>query len=144
MASRKISDLHPDLQVLCTKHLQECQMAGIQLLITCTYRSNDEQASIYAQGRTKPGKRRTNSKPGESKHNAVDVEGKPCARAYDVVPLVDGKPIWGTEGEDLAIWNKAGAIGEALGLEWAGHWHGSLVEFPHFQLKEQAQLKEAA
>jgi peptidoglycan L-alanyl-D-glutamate endopeptidase CwlK len=144
MASRKISDLHPDLQILCKQHLQQCEDAGIHLLITCTYRSNAEQESLYAQGRTRPGRRVTNAKPGESKHNAVDSEGNPCARAYDVVPLVGGKPIWGTEGEDLIMWNRVGAIGEALGLEWAGHWRGDLVEFPHFQLKELAALKEAA
>lgn len=143
MASRKISDLHPDLQVLCKQHLQQCEDAGIHLLITCTYRSNEEQESLYAQGRTKPGPIVTKAKAGESKHNAVDSEGKPCARAYDVVPLKDGKPIWGTEGEDGRIWEVVGKCGMSLGLNWLGV-STTFKEFPHFELKEVATVKAAA
>jgi peptidoglycan L-alanyl-D-glutamate endopeptidase CwlK len=99
--------------------------AGIDLLITSTYRSNEEQAALYAQGRTKPGAIVTNARPGDSYHN--------WRCAFDVVPLRNGKPVWGTTGPDGDLWRKIGEMGEAAGLEWAGRWTGKLREMAHFQ-----------
>lgn len=132
MASRKIEDLHPALQDTARQFLQEAQLAGIDALITCTYRSWDEQADLYAQGRTKPGKIVTNAKPGHSKHNYRLPDGTPASEAFDVVPVRGGKAIW--NAEDPA-WQELGRIGEALGLEWAGRWK-RMREYPHFQLPE--------
>lgn len=130
MASRKITDLDPRMQTLCQQFLDRCKAAGIDVLITCTYRSNDEQAQLYAQGRTAPGKIVTNAKPGQSKHNCT-LNGQPAAQAFDVVPLLNGKPEWNAKHP---AWATMGSIGEALGLEWAGHWR-TFKEMPHFQLK---------
>jgi peptidoglycan L-alanyl-D-glutamate endopeptidase CwlK len=99
-----------------------CDAVGIDLLITSTYRDFDAQAALYAQGRTKPGGKVTNARPGQSWHN--------WRRAFDVVPLRGGKPVW--DVGDL-VWYQVGAIGEELGLEWAGRWK-RFPEFPHFQL----------
>lgn len=122
---------------------------GIEVLITCTYRSNNEQANIYAQGRTEPGRIVTWAKPGQSKHNAT-INGRPASGAFDVVPLRHGKPVWGTAGngidedpaddetDDLEAWQRIGEIGEAVGLEWAGRWSKGKREFPHFQMKGDA------
>ena len=75
------------------------------------------------------------------------LHGKPASKAFDVVPLRNGKPVWGTSGDgiddnpaddntdDLELWQRIGQIGESLGLEWAGRWK-TMREFPHFQLKE--------
>jgi peptidoglycan L-alanyl-D-glutamate endopeptidase CwlK len=93
-------------------------------LVTSTYRSTAEQNALYAQGRTKPGKKVTNAKGGQSFHNH--------RLAYDVVPLRNGKPVWGTTGEDGKLWQRVGELGEAAGLEWAGRWT-KFREFPHFQ-----------
>lgn len=130
MASRKIEDLHPDLQPLAREFLAECEAAGMDILVTCTHRSGEEQDALYSIGRSKPGKRVTNAKAGQSKHNFT-LGGKPAAKAFDVVPLVGGKPMWSATHPH---WAKAGEIGEALGLEWAGRWK-TFREFPHFQLR---------
>ena len=146
MSSRKISDLDSRLQPLCQMFLDNCAMQGIDILITCTWRSNSEQDALYAIGRTKPGRRVTNARAGESRHNAVDEMQRPAAQAFDVVPMRNGKLIWGTSGDgidqdpthddtdDLELWQRIGAIGETVGLEWAGRWT-RMREFPHFQMK---------
>lgn len=132
MASRSKKDCHP---VLLTKLLafeQACEDAGIDILVYCTYRSNEEQNALYAQGRTKAGKIVTYARGGQSKHNHT-VGGVPSSLAFDCVPLRGGRPVWGrTNAEDLALWVKVGKIGKSCGLEWAGDWK-KFKEFPHFQ-----------
>jgi peptidoglycan L-alanyl-D-glutamate endopeptidase CwlK len=130
--SRKLSDLRPDVRVKCEAMLAACESEGIDLLVTCTFRSHAEQAALYAQGRTAPGRIVTNAKPGQSKHN--NLEGStPAALAFDVVPLKDGKPVWGTSGVDGQVWQRVGAIGKAQGLDWAGDWR-TFKEYPHFEV----------
>lgn len=151
MASRELRDLSPTMRVLHDKFMTRCRRdtnllkAGITVLVTCTYRSNDEQARLYAQGRTAPGRIVTRAKPGKSKHNVVDVQGKPHAEAFDVVPLRHGKPIWGTRGDgidddptdddtdDLEAWQRIGEHAMAVGLKWYGAPGSSFREFPHMQ-----------
>jgi peptidoglycan L-alanyl-D-glutamate endopeptidase CwlK len=124
MTSRSLFDLHPDVRDMAAAHIAACKAQGIDLLVTSTYRSTAEQNALYAQGRTKPGKKVTNAKGGQSFHNH--------RLAYDVVPLRNGKPVWGTTGEDGKLWQRVGELGEGAGLEWAGRWT-KFKEFPHFQ-----------
>lgn len=123
--SRKLEDLNPAVQLRARALLNAAKDAGIDLIITSTYRTAEQQAALYAQGRTKPGVIVTNARPGDSYHNWQ------CA--FDVVPLRNGKPVWGTSGEDGALWRKIGELGESVGLEWAGRWTGKLREMAHFQ-----------
>ena len=130
MSSRDLKDLHPDIREKAEKFLHICSKMGINLLITCTYRSNSEQADLYAKGRTAPGKIVTYALPGESNHNFVDASGKPAAKAFDVVPLVAGKPVWNASDP---VWKVIGGIGTSLGLKWAGEWK-RFKEYPHFEI----------
>jgi len=132
--SRRIEDLLPPVQVRARALVKAAQDAGIDLLITSTYRSNEEQAALYAQGRTKPGLIVTNARPGDSYHN--------WRCAFDVVPLKNGKPVWNTTGLDGDLWRKIGEMGEAVGLEWAGRWTGKLREMAHFQYTGGLTLAE--
>ena len=134
MSSRRLGDLDPRMENLARVFLTQCRAAGIDILVTCTYRSPAEQADLYAQGRTAPGKIVTNAKPGESKHNAKLPDGSAGSQAFDVVPLRFGKPVW---DETDPLWDQIGAIGIGLGLEWAGHWE-HFKEYPHFQLPGDA------
>ncbi len=127
--SRSISDLHPLVQGLCRRHVAVCSAEGIELLITSTYRSIEEQDELYAQGRTKPGKIVTNARGGYSWHN--------FRAAYDVVPLVGGKAVW----NDLALWQRVGEAGVKVGLEWGGDWP-RFKDRPHFQWTGGLTLKE--
>ena len=122
--SRKIEDLHPHVQTLCRAFLEKCSDEGIDILITSTYRDHESQAALYAQGRTAPGKKVTNAKPGQSWHN--------WKVAFDVVPLRNGKAVWSTAGEDGKLWARVGEIGKSVGLEWAGDWK-TFKEYAHFQ-----------
>lgn len=130
MASRKLTDMHPDVRPLAEQFLASAESEGIDVLVTCTHRSNIEQAQLYALGRTVKGKVVTNAKPGESLHNVM-LKGKPAARALDVVPMVLGKPMWDA---DHPLWAALGRIGKACGLKWAGDWRGKMREKPHFEL----------
>ena len=88
MASRRIEDLHPDLQTLCREFVRRCEAAGVEPLITCTWRSGAEHNQLYAQGRNgNPGPRVTNARAGQSEHNAT-IQGRPAARAFDVPACV--------------------------------------------------------
>lgn len=123
--SRSISDLLPVCKEKAEAFIKLAKAEGIDLIVTSTYRDNESQAVLFAQGRTKPGAIVTNAKPGQSFHNWQ------CA--FDVVPIRNGKPVWGTSGEDGKLWRKVGELGESVGLEWAGRWTGKLKEMAHFQ-----------
>lgn len=122
--SRRVCDLHPALQRRCNAFLEACATAGIDVLITSTYRDRESQDALYAQGRTLSGKKVTNAKAGQSMHN--------WRMAFDVVPMRSGKPVWGTSGTDGELWQTVGKIGESCGLEWGGRWE-KLKDLPHFQ-----------
>lgn len=124
MASRNLADLTEDTRAKAEALLAKAALEGITLLVTCTYRSDEEQAAEYARGRTTPGPIVTYAKPGDSWHQ--------WRAAFDVVPLRNGKPVWGTSGPDGELWRRVGAIGKGVGLEWAGDW-SKFREFPHFQ-----------
>jgi len=119
--SRSLDDLLPPVKERVEKFLSSAKAAGIDLLITSTYRDNASQNVLYEQGRTTPGKKVTNAKAGQSWHNYR------CA--VDVVPVVAGKPRWDVKDE---VWQQVGALGKAAGLEWAGDWK-KFKEYPHLQ-----------
>ena len=128
MSSRRLEDLHPLMRPLVDAFLAACAREDIDILVTCTYRSDEEQAALYAISRTKPGRRVTNAPPGRSMHN-FRLGGKPASLAVDIVPMVSGKPVWSASDP---VWQKVGKLGEEAGLEWAGRWKRGR-EFPHFQ-----------
>ena len=152
--SRSLTDLLPAARVRFQRFLARCAADpwfvknGIGMIVTSTERDFESQNALYAQGRTKPGKIVTNAKGGYSWHNFR------CAG--DVVPTRHGVPIWGTKGngldvdptddhtDDLEVWQRVGAHGEAVGLEWAGRWT-TFREFAHFQYTgglSMAQLRD--
>jgi len=119
--SRSLDDLLPAVKVRVEAFIKAADDAGIDLLVTSTYRDNESQNALYAQGRTASGRIVTNAKAGQSFHNYR------CA--VDVVPLVNGKPVWDTTYQ---VWQTIGKLGKEAGLEWAGDWK-SFKEMPHFQ-----------
>jgi len=118
--SRKIQDLHPTVAQKCQQFIAACAKEGIDIIITSTYRDNESQAALYAQGRTQPGKIVTNAKPGQSYHN--------YRYAFDFAPQVNGKIAW----NDTQLFIRCGLIAENQGLEWAGRWQ-KFQELAHCQ-----------
>lgn len=113
--SRKIEDLNPVVAAKCKAFIAACKKAGIDVLITSTYRDVESQNAIYAQGRTKAGRIVTNAKGGQSFHN--------YRLAFDFVPIVKGKAQW----NDMRTFKRCREIGESLGLE------GLSFEMAHLQ-----------
>lgn len=127
--SRKIEDLDPKVQKLCKEFIQRCDKEGIDVIITSTYRDFESQNELYSQGRTKPGKKVTNAKAGQSFHN--------FRVAFDFVPIINGKAQWG----DISLFKRCGAIAKLIGLEWAGDWV-SFKEYAHCQYTNGLTLKD--
>lgn len=128
--SRKIEDLHPRVQVLAKKFIEECDKAGIDVLIYSTYRDAASQTALFNQGRTTPGRIVTNARAGQSFHN--------WRCAFDFVPVVAGKARW----DDKEAYAKCGNIAESIGLEWAGRWTGKLRETAHCQFTNGLSLAD--
>ena len=128
---RNVSQLHPDLQKKVIKLQEECKKQGIIIGIGECFRTVAEQDALYAKGRTKPGNKVTNAqgKTYSSMHQwgvAFDFYLK-----MDVDK--DGKISDDAFNNATKLFNKVGAIGKKLGLEWGGDWK-SPVDLPHFQL----------
>lgn len=119
--SRKLTDLHPEAMAKAKAFKRKCLNHGIDVLIYCTFRDHEQQNALYAQGRTKPGRKVTNARGGKSFHN--------WKVAWDCVPMVGGKPAW----SDRARYKQMGVIAESLGIQWSGRWKGRMRETAHFQ-----------
>jgi hypothetical protein len=123
--------------------------AGIPCRVVEGYRSDERQAWLYAQGRTRPGLIVTNAASAKlSAHGymckqVVAADGStilvPGACALDIVPIgADGKP-W-TADDDwprfVAMTTDAGSVGWNIGLI---HFHApgkQVWDKPHLQLRE--------
>lgn len=127
MSSRSLEDLSQDMAQRAIIHKQLCAEKGVELLIYCTLRSNEEQTALYSIGRTKSGSIVTNARAEESAHNP-DEFGK--AHAYDCCPMIHGKPVWDS---NHPAWRIVIACGEEAGLLSAARWTGKLKEVAHFQ-----------
>ena len=127
----------------CSPSLERCKARGLDLLVVCTHRPDHEQAELYAQGRIKPGPIVTNAKPGQSAHNHT-IDGRPASRAFDVVPLLYGKPIWEDPRDADADWSNdwgwriVGEVAAEVGLDWYGRPGAPFREAPHLQLPRAA------
>jgi peptidoglycan L-alanyl-D-glutamate endopeptidase CwlK len=91
--------------------------AGIDVRITQTVRTREEQRRLYAQGRDTPGPIVTWTM--DSKH----IGGK----AFDFT--VGGAPDF---EDDPEAWEIAGDIVRGLGLTWGGDW--DVQDFSHAEL----------
>lgn len=116
MASKKIGDLERNLRGKCEEFLRRCNFLGLNVIITCTYRSPEEQDELYEIGRGENNgvvKMVTNVRGGESPHNTWP------ALAFDVTIIIIncyGKRIEINQNPKSKEWEKVIDIGESLGL----------------------------
>lgn len=138
---RDLNKLVPECKTKAELFLKECEKEGLDVEIIETYRTGLVQTAYYAQGRknlnevnvmrTGAGLKIitaeenkhiiTNTTAGKSKHN--------LGEAFDVVPLVNGKPCW----NNSVLFNKIGRIGVKCGLRWGGHFK-SIKDSPHLEI----------
>jgi peptidoglycan L-alanyl-D-glutamate endopeptidase CwlK len=116
--------LYPPFAAKILELQTACAQRGAHFYMTQGLRTMDEQAALYAQGRTKPGNRVTNAKPGSSLHNfgiAVDF-------TLDADLTKPGlQPDW-----QEAHYAMLGEEARKLGLVWGGDWH-SIKDNPHVE-----------
>ena len=132
MASRLITDLDPRLQPIAQEFLGRCAAAGLEAILTATYRSDDEQAIDYAKGRSTDGPIITDEPPGHSAHNQTDENGNPSAKGFDFALYAPGGHSLDWCASD-AQWTTAVSIGESLGLISGSHWK-TPKDYPHLEL----------
>ncbi|MEY9975315.1 M15 family metallopeptidase [Lysinibacillus sp. RC79] len=121
---RDLTELLTPAQTACRLLFQECYKAGIKnIFITETYRSQERQNYLYAQGRTRPGQIVTWTLNSNHKSRlAWDIAVGPPQSLYDVTTL-----------------NRIGAIARKLGITWGGDWVGS-IDRPHFEVKSSWKI----
>jgi len=101
---------------------------GLGIFVVSGLRTFSEQALLYTQGRTRPGKIVTKARPGESYHN--------FGLAFDFAVIQDGTLIWNPEHPD---WKRFVRLGKQCGFAWGGDWT-SFTDFPHLQLARAPSL----
>lgn len=130
MPSKSIDDLQPIVRDQAKVFLTLAAQRGSPVKITQTLRTWDEQAALYAQGRTRPGAVVTKARPGSSMHNfglAFDVAFAGPDPYLDALAKKDASAA-------RAAWEKIGALGEECGLAWGGRWK-SFQDRPHFEAR---------
>lgn len=126
---RDIDLLHPRLRTLCRQLIDLSRQNGIEIIITQTLRTQQEQDALYAQGRTAKGNIVTNVRYPHSMH---------CwGMAFDFAVMVAGQINWNR----LDLYDRVGELGKSLGLRWGGDFK-TLKDRPHFELSgyEVSQL----
>ncbi|MEK3995622.1 M15 family metallopeptidase [Psychrobacillus sp. FSL K6-2365] len=139
----RIGAVHPSLKEYTIELIKRCYKEGILVQISSGFRSNEDQAYIYGQGRPSyiwkgkvygsKGSIVSNAPPGTSIHNyglAID---------YFLVSEDGNKSLWTVNDK----WKRVAAIAKSMGFEWGGDWK-SLKDYPHLQYNKGltiAQLK---
>ena len=118
---RDVSALSPLAQTAFRLFRERCQAAGLDFIVTETYRSQERQTYLYEQGRTRPGKIVTWTK--HSRHTS--------RRAWDIVKR---NPNGSIDYSDKAFYQKCGKIAAELNITWGGTW--KQADTPHFEIKE--------
>lgn len=135
---RNVSQLHPRAQKKAVQLQQECLKAGIKIKIGECVRTVAEQNALYAKGR--------NGAPGPIVTKAKGTDYKSMHQwciAFDVFLVMDvdrdGSVKDDAFNNATGLFNKVGAIGKKLGLEWGGDWK-SIKDLPHFQLPDWGSI----
>lgn len=130
---RDINALHPRLIEKVYQLIDLCEQNGITIGISECVRTVAEQNALYAKGRTTAGRIVTNAK-GTS-YSSMHQWG--VAFDFFLKEDVDGDGQTTDDAYNNAtgLFNKVGALGVSIGLEWGGNWK-SPVDKCHFQLPD--------
>lgn len=140
----RIGLAHPSVRKELSDILREANdaLTGMyKLRYTWTLRTAQQQADLYAQGRTRPGKIVTNAIAGMSWHNyglAVDI----C-----LYNAQNRMAVWDTisdfDSDKKADWMEIVALFKARGWEWGGDWADNKRDKPHFEKTFGLSIREA-
>jgi|SRR5579862_8134587 peptidoglycan L-alanyl-D-glutamate endopeptidase CwlK len=122
ISEQRLAQVHPTLATKIRAMSVALTAQGIAIRVVQGLRTWDEQASLYAQGRTAPGKIVTNAPAGSSYHN--------YGLAVDVVPMTPLGPDWNV---NHPVWRKIVTAGQDQGLVPGAPWR-TFPDWPHFQM----------
>lgn len=134
----RVARLHPKIRdevKMLIEKAEELLPANIAVRVVQGLRTFEEQAALYAQGRTKPGKKVTNAKPGSSFHQyglSIDfcfVIDKDNNSTFETISW-DTVKDWDKDG--IPDWKEVVKVFEDAGYEWGGRW-ATIVDAPHLQ-----------
>ncbi|NBO99176.1 MAG: M15 family peptidase [Proteobacteria bacterium] len=137
-SAKNVATLHSKVQETFRNWIAECQILakahGYEYKAISGNRTWEEQAKIYAQGRTAPGKIVTNAKPGYSNHN--------YGIAVDMGVFKNGKYLdAAVPSEAETFHKKAATVAEKYNIEWGGNWK-TFKDYPHFEYKTGKTLSQ--
>ena len=137
----RIKTLHPKIreEVLnLYEKINKLELGkGVRLRFSYTFRTFEEQDSLYSQGRTKPGNKVTNAKGGQSIHN--------YGLAFDIVMLYDKdgdgnfeEVSWDVkrdgDKDGIADWLEVTKVFTQAGFTNGFITNGKKWDLPHFQM----------
>ncbi|WP_253513318.1 peptidoglycan-binding protein [Peribacillus frigoritolerans] len=125
--------MNPVVKAAALEMVERAYNEGITVQISAGYRSLEDQANLFGQGRVYSYKGKnysnlakpivTNAKPGQSYHNyglAID---------FFIVSDDGRRAIWTVNPK----WQRVAAIGKGLGFKWGGDW-SSFKDYPHLEM----------
>lgn len=108
---------------------------NIRLRFSSTFRTAEQQAELYAKGRTKPGKKVTNAKPWQSIHNygfAIDFLILIDKDKNGTFESADWNTLSDNDNDGVADWKEITNYFKLLGWTWGGDWK-SFPDYPHLE-----------
>lgn len=138
---QRIQKLHPSVREEVVEIIKECDVSltgKAKIRITQGLRTFEEQDILYSQGRTKPGKKVTNTKAGQSIHN--------YGFAVDICMIIDKKEAsWDIakdwDNDKVADWYECVKIFAKYGWEWGGNWK-TFKDMSHFDKRNLNSWKK--
>jgi peptidoglycan L-alanyl-D-glutamate endopeptidase CwlK len=118
-SEKNLATVQPQLQKLGRELLRRLAAEGLTFKVTSGNRTQAEQDKLYSQGRY-GNKGPVVTWTRKSRH----IGGK----AIDITLFSGKNPVW-----DSKHYDRAGVIGEQLGLVWGGRWKRT-PDRPHFEL----------
>lgn len=124
----KLDGVHPGLKSKITQVLGAMAILGHPMKVVQGVRTVEQQAALYAQGRTAPGPIVTNCDGVKTRSNH-----QPHADGYG--HAVDCASMIGDPYDPAFPWSLYGAAVRAVGLVWGGSWT-TFQDRPHAELPE--------
>ena len=124
---QRLDGIHPTLRNELATIFSEMYRLGYRLFVVQGVRTVEEQAKLYAQGRTSPGKVVTN-KDGVKFRSNHQPHADGFGHAVDVAFLGAHPPF-----DDAWPWETLGQHAEARNLRWGGRW-AHPHDAPHIEM----------
>lgn len=133
VTNQRIATLHPLIQNVVTKCINECEQLGFKVRVSEALRSIDEQNALYGKGRTADQLKKvgvperfaipneaivTKAYGGQGFHN--------YGLAIDIVTIVNKQAVFIPDAKIVSVFKK-------YGFTWGGDFK-SFTDKPHFEL----------